>query len=855
MKKSLLFSFFALLLATFWFGGISMADTTVTHHTENVVPGTYTLNWNTGFTAWTITVTDWTTTITILDRNLWATAAWTWCEDINYDLYHPKCSGIDNTYWYLFQWWNNYWFPSHWELSNMSSTLVSSPINIPYSSSTFITGHSNWMDDNNVVNLWWWTTNDSSYSASNRQITNAEERQWPCPDWFHVPSAWELYKLFSMFDNDASDIHENLKIPYAGRRQSSDNALSAGALREQGYRAGLLSSSINSNSKSNYLYWSMIIYTDSAFINNDSRSTAQSVRCFYNNYAEYWVTTPTEITNINISWITNPIIWQQPTVAWLTVTSTPENAIDLDSVLVPAWRASDNWTDNGYRNLIHDQSGISWSRPPFNKTPLFYFIRIIFTPKDWYTLAENYTVTANDWYSSIRTWKSDNLYNPLPGSSLNDPGSQNKYSAWLNYIHVIYNTADIPEVTPVTNISITWITLPVGWNIPTKEWIVSATTWITVSNRNTIWNMNYDMVRCSVDTNPELCDVDLPSFVAWTKYNLYIPFTVDDWYVLANSFTATDGTNNAIETDWDIKRVVFQYTATAPAAYTIRWLNYNWDALETDENVAEWTTPTYDWDTPTKAEDSSCTYTFDKWTPDIVAASDNATYTATFTCTAKQSSSSSSSSSWGGWGGKTIKKDTTTTETDKTTEKEDTDNDVPLATENNSDTPTNPSEVLDNWFTKEQNDAYKFAFENWITTMEDIEKADMEGWLTRVAMAKMLSQYAINILKKTPDTNKECKFSDVTEELDAQYNNWVTLSCQLWIMGVWITEFRPNDEVTRAEFGTALSRMIYGTADWEWAYYKPHLEILKQLWIITNDNPELKELRGYVMIMLMRSAN
>lgn len=702
MKKSILFSLFALLLATFWFGGVSMADATVTHNTSNVVPGTYTLNWNTGFTAWTITVTDWTTTITILDRNLWATAAWTWCEDINYDLYHPKCSGIDNTYWYLFQWWNNYWFPSHWELSNMSSTLVSSPINIPYSSSTFITGHSNWMNDDSVVNLWWWATNDGSYNANNRQITNAQERQWPCPDWFHVPSAWELYKLFSMFNNDASDIHENLKIPYAGRRQPSDNALSAGALREQGYRAGLLSSSINSNSKSNYYYWSMIIYTDGAYLNNESRSTAQSVRCFYNNYAEY---------------------------------SEPESVVEI------------------------------------------------------------------------------------------------------------------------SEITISWITLPVGWNIPTKEWIVSATTWITVSNRNTIWNMNYDMVRCSVDTNPELCDADLPSFVAWTKYNLYIPFTVDDWYVLANSFTATDGTNNAIETDWNIKRVVFQYTATdsAPTTYTITWMNWN-DTLKED-TVNAWDTPAYNWTTPTKAEDSSCTYTFDKWTPDIVAASDNATYTATFTCTAKQSSSSSSSSSWGGWGGKTVKKDTTNTETDKTTEKENTDKDVPSATENKSENPTNPSEVLDNWFTREQNVAYKFAFENWITTMDNIEKANMEGWLTRIAMAKMLSQYAINILKKTPDTNKECKFSDVSEELDAQYNNGVTLSCQLWIMGVWITEFRPNDEVTRAEFGTALSRMLYGTADWEWAYYKPHLEILKQLWIITNDNPELKELRGYVMIMLMRSAN
>jgi hypothetical protein len=49
-------------------------------------------------------------------------------------------------------------------------------------------------------------------------------------------------------------------------------------------------------------------------------------------------------------------------------------------------------------------------------------------------------------------------------------------------------------------------------------------------------------------------------------------------------------------------------------------------------------------------------------------------------------------------------------------------------------------------------------------------------------MAKMLSQYAINVLKKTPDTNKECKFGDVSAELDEQYDNGVTLACQLGIM-------------------------------------------------------------------------
>ena len=39
-------------------------------------------------------------------------------------------------------------------------------------------------------------------------------------------------------------------------------------------------------------------------------------------------------------------------------------------------------------------------------------------------------------------------------------------------------------------------------------------------------------------------------------------------------------------------------------------------------------------------------------------------------------------------------------------------------------------------------------------------------------------------------------------------------------------KFRPNDEVTRAEFGTALSRMLYSTPDGK-PYYSTHLAKLK----------------------------
>lgn len=166
------------------------------------------------------------------------------------------------------------------------------------------------------------------------------------------------------------------------------------------------------------------------------------------------------------------------------------------------------------------------------------------------------------------------------------------------------------------------------------------------------------------------------------------------------------------------------------------------------------------------------------------------------------------------------------------------------------------SAELQNGYSQEMNDAYQFAYKHGITTMDSIQKADMEWWLTRIAMAKMLAYYAINILSMKPDETRINKFRDVTEKLDSEYDNWVDLAYQLWIM--WINmpnnRFRPFDLVTRAEFGTALSRMLYKLADGDKVYYSTHLKKLKEEKIINNDNPNLRELRGYVMIMLMRTT-
>ena len=240
------------------------------------------------------------------------------------------------------------------------------------------------------------------------------------------------------------------------------------------------------------------------------------------------------------------------------------------------------------------------------------------------------------------------------------------------------------------------------------------------------------------------------------------------------------------------------------------------------------------------------------------------------------SSSSSSSSGKTSWTTK-VTEDKTTTDADKTEEDktEETNDETPnqeedlppLASQEELQNPEDQDwydksgdqqEVLEDGLTREMHNAYEFAVRAWITTMKSAEEANMYGPLNRIAMAKMLVNYAINVLWMKPDTTKQVpNFWDVSEQLNKDYWDAVTLAYQLWIMWIGITEFRPFDEVPRWEFGTALSRMLFGLADGQWdeAFYEPHLQKLKETWIITNDNPDLEEVRGYVMIMLMRSAN
>lgn len=157
--------------------------------------------------------------------------------------------------------------------------------------------------------------------------------------------------------------------------------------------------------------------------------------------------------------------------------------------------------------------------------------------------------------------------------------------------------------------------------------------------------------------------------------------------------------------------------------------------------------------------------------------------------------------------------------------------------------------------------AYTYACNLGATTQPSIDSANMCGAIIRKELAKMMSVYATTVLGMAPDTSRSCVFGDMFGESD-EMRMYAVMACQLGIMGLEYDGrpakfFDPNLKVDRATFGTAFSRMIYGSqynGDAQ-VRYRPHLNALNQASIMKNiSNPFMLEQRGYVMLMMQRAS-
>ncbi len=158
-------------------------------------------------------------------------------------------------------------------------------------------------------------------------------------------------------------------------------------------------------------------------------------------------------------------------------------------------------------------------------------------------------------------------------------------------------------------------------------------------------------------------------------------------------------------------------------------------------------------------------------------------------------------------------------------------------------------------YSDELQGAYDYAYSIGITTQGTIDTANMYGSLIRSHMAKMMVNYAKEVLGQTPDTSIVCEFTDIANQSE-ELQGYIEEACQMGLMGQGITAFNPNGVVTRAQFGTVLSRALYGdTYNGGEPYYVNHLNALKDAGIMNNiDNPNMNEVRGYVMLMMQRAA-
>ena len=169
--------------------------------------------------------------------------------------------------------------------------------------------------------------------------------------------------------------------------------------------------------------------------------------------------------------------------------------------------------------------------------------------------------------------------------------------------------------------------------------------------------------------------------------------------------------------------------------------------------------------------------------------------------------------------------------------------------------------IQDSQFASEQNDAYLWACQHNITTIRTIQEVRLDQPLTRAELAKIMSVYAMKEYHLKPLRAAAVNYKDVNTDL-GDLADYIQLAYQLQIMGIDadgtpIQAFEPHKLVSRAEFATVLSRVIWGNKHNISGEdrYSAHLQALKKYEIITSDVPaNWWELRGRALLMLHRTV-
>ena len=160
-------------------------------------------------------------------------------------------------------------------------------------------------------------------------------------------------------------------------------------------------------------------------------------------------------------------------------------------------------------------------------------------------------------------------------------------------------------------------------------------------------------------------------------------------------------------------------------------------------------------------------------------------------------------------------------------------------------------------YTEEEMNIYQWAKDKKITTMNTIDESRFSEPLTRAELAKVMSVFAKEVLWKEDVIETTGIFLDVDDSL-WDLKDYIQQAYRLQIMWTWAEGetdyFLPNAYVTRAEFATVLSRLIFWdrfNQEWE-NWYAQHLYILKKSKLLDNKNPQDQELKSDVLSILYK---
>ena len=788
---------------------------------------------------------------TIQDRNPWATS-----NDIS----------STGSYGYQYQWWNNHGFLScgtdgcwgfpWWEGITWTLEIHAQdywPGNY-YSWNIFIkSSGSDWADPQND-NLWWDDTDASG--------DNPSARQWPCDTWYHVPSSaeWLLIQNAWLWVNSwnpnrctwtnktetnacAAKIQKDLLLPNVGRRNHSDwkvwmlNAASYWTSSPSWYSGDGFYYNSKESTPSNSLKFSP-----------ESRARARSVRCVKDVYntpitidIAWWTRAAVSVYWWKLHYLTDPAKTWYSFGGWysnLTWNIKIEDGGKIDSgitVLYAKWIASDE-----YEYIFHASGWI------FLSTNTDQFVQIY---------KDGSGVDLSNIELPIRTgfnfvwWYDKNMENEYTWSLIVS-WNLDLYAKWVKWTYTItWKNEDGTILETDENVEY-WSEPSYDWAIPVKTWNAQYNytfAWWSPTTWNVEWDATYTAVFTTWINSYTITWKNEDETVLETDENVeYWSEPSYDWAIPTKTWDAQYSYTFAwwSPTTWSVAWDAI-YTAvftTWTNSYTVTWKNEDGTILETDENVAYWSEPSYDGATPTKTWDAQYSYTFAWWSPTTWSVTWDATYTAVFTQT-----------EIGGSASNKLRKDSCPNWDFSSSYYDGT-----CGSSKDQDHGGWDEKFDDQWVTysDELQQAYERAYENWITTMSSINDVNVYEELSRIEMAKMLSKYAINVLGKTVEWIWNMLFDDVDSELDNEYDNWVSISSEMEVM--WVNmpnnKFRPFDLVPRSEFVTAFSRMKYGTTDWKDVYYSTHMDKLKNEGIITKTDPNMMELVWYVMIMFMRST-